>query len=468
MSIDIKVPSVGESITEVQISKWLKQPGDRVEMDEDLVEVESEKASVQLPAPAAGTLDEILIGDGEIAQVGQVVGRIREAGEESANGKSTDSKSKPKAKTPEPSTTDAPAEKQSQRKSERKQARKAERAQKAAKKTKPTKPSAKTPEDAADVKIMPAAKRLLAQYNLDPADVEATGPGGRLLKEDVLRHLDQQETPQSAEVASEDEAPADSANHQTEEVSREPATEENAQGHDEAEDELEEIVPMSFIRKRIAARLVQAQQQAALLTTFNEIDMTEVIELRARYKEAYVERHGVKLGFMSFFVKGAVEALRQFPAVNAEIRDENIVYRKYYDIGIAVGGGKGLVVPVLRHAEELSFAEIEQQIADFGQRAKSNRLTPDELSGGTFTISNGGIYGSLLSTPIVNPPQSGILGLHAIQDRPIALNKQVVIRPMMYVALTYDHRLVDGREAVTFLRTLKDLLEDPARLFLQI
>jgi 2-oxoglutarate dehydrogenase E2 component (dihydrolipoamide succinyltransferase) len=230
----------------------------------------------------------------------------------------------------------------------------------------------------------------------------------------------------------------------------------------------EEIKPLSMLRRTIAARLVQAQQSAALLTTFNEIDMQPVMEIRRKYKEKFVERHGVKLGFMSFFAKAAVEALRRFPAVNAEIRDDNIVYRHYQDIGVAMGGGKGLVVPVLRNVELMSFAQVETAISDFAKQAGENRLQPEDLIGGTFTISNGGIYGSLLSTPIVNPPQSGILGLHSIQDRPVAVDGNVVIRPMMYVALTYDHRIVDGREAVGFLKTIKDVIEDPARLFLEL
>ncbi|MFY7893819.1 MAG: dihydrolipoyllysine-residue succinyltransferase, partial [Pirellula sp.] len=230
----------------------------------------------------------------------------------------------------------------------------------------------------------------------------------------------------------------------------------------------EEVKPMSMIRRTIATRLVRAQHEAALLTTFNEVDMQPVMQLRNKYKDAFLEKHGIKLGFMSFFAKAACEALKRFPAVNAEIRGNNIVYRHYYDIGIAIGGGKGLVVPILRNVERMSFADVERNIGDFAELAKNNRLMPEDLEGGTFTISNGGVYGSLLSTPIVNPPQSGILGLHSIQERPVALNGQVVIRPMMYLALTYDHRIIDGREAVTFLKTIKDVIEDPARLFLEL
>jgi 2-oxoglutarate dehydrogenase E2 component (dihydrolipoamide succinyltransferase) len=276
--------------------------------------------------------------------------------------------------------------------------------------------------------------------------VDATGPGGRLLKEDVLRHLERHE--QDAEK------PAV------------PATRKLA---DDADEEREEqIVPMSPLRRVIAKNLVAAQQNAALLTTFNEVDMTAVITLRKHHQEAFQRKYDIKLGFMSFFVKAAVEALKQIPQVNAEVRDTTIVYRNYYDIGIAVGGGKGLVVPILRNAERLGFAEIELAIADFARRAQANKIELSELKGGTFTISNGGIYGSMLSTPIVNAPQSGILGLHAIQDRPVARDGQVVVRPVMYVALTYDHRIVDGREAVTFLKHIKDLIEQPVRMLIEI
>ncbi|RMG42507.1 MAG: 2-oxoglutarate dehydrogenase complex dihydrolipoyllysine-residue succinyltransferase, partial [Acidobacteria bacterium] len=297
------------------------------------------------------------------------------------------------------------------------------------------------PSDGAEPRVMPAAQRLLHEHGLRPDQVQPTGPGGRVLKEDVLRAA-------GAAASAPPETP--------------PAPAVRPAGRSE------EVVPMSRLRKRIAERLVEAQRQAALLTTFNEIDMSEVIELRRRYRDAFLERYGVKLGFMSFFVKAAIDALRLIPQLNAEIRDGSIVYRNYYDIGVAVGGGKGLVVPVLRNAERMSFAEIERAIADFATRARTGELTLEELQGGTFTISNGGVYGSLLSTPIVNPPQSGILGLHAIQERPVAREGQVVIRPMMYVALTYDHRLVDGREAVTFLKRVKETIEQPARILLEI
>jgi 2-oxoglutarate dehydrogenase E2 component (dihydrolipoamide succinyltransferase) len=295
---------------------------------------------------------------------------------------------------------------------------------------------------------MPAAQRALEERGLSVEQVEASGPGGRLLKEDVLRHVESKEQKTSV---------------QTTQVPRVTKAESAPSC-----DRQEEVIPMSRLRRTVAERLVQAQQAAALLTTFNEIDMSAVMALRKEYGEAFQQKHNVKLGFMSFFVKGCIDALKQFPALNAEVRGANIVYHNFYDIGVAIGSGKGLVVPVLRNAERMSFAEIEVAIGDFGRRAKENKLKVDELQGGTFTISNGGVYGSLLSTPIVNPPQSGVLGMHAIQDRPAAREGNVVIRPMMYVALTYDHRLVDGREAVSWLKRIKEAIESPARMLMEV
>lgn len=305
---------------------------------------------------------------------------------------------------------------------------------------------------------MPAAQRLLDQHGLRAADVPATGPGGRLLKEDVQSYV--QNRPAAPAVRA-TPAPVPAAP-----AARPLATGALVAGN--SSDRTEEVKPLSMLRRTIAARLVEAQQTAALLTTFNEIDMSATMAIRKQYKDRFAERHGVKLGFMSFFAKAAVEALKAFPAVNAEIRDGNVIYRNYQDIGVAIGGGKGLVVPILRSVERMSFADIEAGIGEFAKQAGENRLQPQDLTGGTFTISNGGIYGSLLSTPIVNPPQSGILGLHSIQDRPVAVDGQVVIRPMMYIALTYDHRIVDGREAVGFLKTIKEVIEEPARLFLEL
>ncbi|NLX99726.1 MAG: 2-oxoglutarate dehydrogenase complex dihydrolipoyllysine-residue succinyltransferase [Rhodopirellula sp.] len=408
MAVEVKVPAVGESVLEVQISQWLKQEGERVEKDDDLVEIESEKATVTVPAPAAGALVRILKKDGEFANVGDLIAEL----DESAAG-------------------EAPVE------------------------TKPqsTAAAVATPPPASEsngpIRVMPAAERVLAEHGLRAEQVPATGPGGRVLKEDVERFLAERPSPPpAAEPAS---------------ATIEPETTIESPTADREED----VVPMSMIRRAIAKRLVEAQQTAALLTTFNEVDMSEVMALRKKYGEPFKDRHGVKLGFMSFFIKAAIEGLKRFPQVNAEIRGRNVVYRNYYDIGVAIGGGKGLVVPILRNAERMSFADIERSIAELAVRARENKIDPEELEGGTFTISNGGVYGSMLSTPIVNPPQSGVLGLHAIQDRPVAREGQVVIRPMMYLALTYDHRIVDGREAVTFLRTIKDVVEDPARLLLE-
>ncbi|HEY6077703.1 MAG TPA: 2-oxoglutarate dehydrogenase complex dihydrolipoyllysine-residue succinyltransferase [Polyangiaceae bacterium] len=401
MPIELKVPPVGESITEVQIGDWLKAEGDSVSRDEIIVKIETDKVTVDLPAPTSGTITQIKVKKGAVAQVGEVIGFMEEGA----------AAAKPKAASTPPS---APPP--------------------AAAEPEPAKSVRETIPPQGFARVMPSARRALKERGVQADDVEATGPGGRILKEDVLRTTARSEAKPAATSS----------------------------------DKLEEVVPMSPFRKKIAERLVQSQQTAALLTTFNEVDMSAAMALRKEYQENFQEKYGIKLGFMSFFVKAAIDALKLVPAVNGEIRGSDIVYKNYFDIGVAVGGGKGLAVPVIRSADRLSFAEVEQTIADFGKRAKDNKLELSELMGGTFTISNGGIYGSLLSTPIVNPPQSGILGLHGIQDRPIALNGQVVIRPMMYVALTYDHRLVDGREAVTFLKRIKHCVEAPTRMLLEV
>jgi 2-oxoglutarate dehydrogenase E2 component (dihydrolipoamide succinyltransferase) len=393
MSIQLKVPAVGESITEVQIGAWLVAEGDAVARDQALVEIESEKATVEVFAPSDGTLTKIAIQTGETANVGDIIGEMEEGAAPKKEAVQEEAATEPVAAAAATATANA-------------------------------EPSGGF--------VMPAARRVIAEAGLDAAAIEGTGPGGRVLKEDAVR----------AAVA-----PSPAANGSP-----------NGQ----------ETVRMSPMRRTIAARLVEAQQTAALLTTFNEADMSAIMALRKEHQEAFVAKHGIKLGFMSFFVKAAVDALKQFPSVNAEIEGENVIYNNRYEIGIAVGGGKGLVVPVVRNADQLSFAEVEQTISDYGKRAQANKISMDELKGGTFTISNGGIYGSMLSTPIVNPPQSGILGLHAIDDRPVAINGEVVIRPMMYLALTYDHRIVDGREAVTFLKRIKECIEKPSRMLLEI
>jgi 2-oxoglutarate dehydrogenase E2 component (dihydrolipoamide succinyltransferase) len=421
MPLELKVPSVGESVTEVEISEWHKVEGESVKRDEVVAILETEKVTVELPAPSTGVITKIVKRKGETAKVGDVIGYMEVDGKRESEAEKE------------------PSERERQQPLQEKQESKSSAVEKSKEVTDQDRAQARTA-----VRLMPAARRILAEHGLKLQEVSATGPGGRLLKEDALRHLETIEEAQTGQPTGEKKAPA---------------------GPDLNE---EEIIPMSPLRRRIAERLVEAQQTAALLTTFNEIDMTAVVALRRQYRERFEKKYFIKLGFMSFFVKASIEALKLIPQVNAEVRGTDIVYRNYYDIGIAIGGGRGLVVPVLRHAERLSFAEIERAIDDFARRAETNKLSLDELQGGTFTITNGGIYGSLLSTPIINPPQSGILGMHAIQDRPVVREGQIVIRPMMYVALTYDHRIVDGREAVTFLRHIKGLLEDPARILLEV
>jgi 2-oxoglutarate dehydrogenase E2 component (dihydrolipoamide succinyltransferase) len=437
MAIELVVPKVGESITEVQIVEWLKKEGDRVERDGNLAVIETDKATVELPAPVAGVLTKILKGKGSVAKVGEVIGYIEEGAAGASAPAGASAATTTKASASAPAAMSAPgAGKAGSGISFGPETGKISTIKKDD--AKPGAPGAAT--------VMPAAARALAESGLQASDVQATGPGNRLLKEDVLKAVDAKA---NAPVNAPQSQPAGS-----------PAA--------PAGPRSEEAVPMSMLRRKVAERLVQAQQTAALLTTFNEVDMTEMMELRKRHQDAFVKKYGIKLGFMSFFVKAAVEALKLIPQINAEIRGNEIIYKHYYDIGVAVGGGKGLVVPVLRNVESLGFAQVELAIADLAKRAQANTLKLEELQGGTFTISNGGVYGSLLSTPIVNPPQSGVLGMHAIQDRPVARDGQVVIRPMMYVALTYDHRIVDGREAVTFLKRIKDALEDPARILLEI
>lgn len=397
--IEVKAPSVGESITEVVIGEWVKSPGEWVEEDDTIVVVESDKVNMEVPAPRSGVLVETLKAEGETVPVGELIARID-----------------PNAQPQENSAHDADTV---------------------------VTQSAGSPLNT-EKRVMPAAQRLLAAKGLSADQVESSGPGGRLLKEDVLAH---QGKATAATVSS------------TSVVSSEPV---RVAGSRE-----QEVVRMSPLRKTIARRLVEAQQTAAILSTFNEVDMSAVMNLRAQYKEQFLKRHGVKLGFMSFFVRAVVEALKEYPAVNAKIEGDSVVYHHYYDIGVAIGGGKGLVVPVIRNAEALSLAEIEGTINDFGARAKANKIKLEELQGGSFSITNGGVYGSLLSTPIINPPQSGILGMHGIQDRPMAVNGEVVIRPMMYIALSYDHRIIDGREAVSFLKRVKELVEDPTRVLLE-
>lgn len=413
MAVNIVIPEAGESITEVRVGAWRKAEGDFVKVDEVVVEIETDKAAMELPAPATGTLVRIVKTEGADATVGEVIAVMEEGGEAPA-----EAPARPSA-APQPAKPEAPA-------------------------------GEPAPAKRGAPHVMPSARRVLAQGGASAAAAEGSGPGGRVLKEDAERAV-RENRPKPAPTPAPPAAPPA------------PSPQPAAAGGRE-----EEVVPMTPLRKVIARNLVSAQQAAALLTTFNEVDMSAVIELRKRYRDEFQERHGVKLGFMSFFVKACVDALQTVPGVNARVDGTNIVYRKYQDIGIAVGGGHGLVVPVLRNVEAMTFADIERAIADFAARALENRIELSELRGGTFTISNGGIYGSMLSTPIVNPPQSGILGMHAIQQRPVAIAGKVEIRPMMYVALTYDHRIVDGREAVTFLKRIKELVEQPERIWLQV
>ena len=397
MSKEIRVPALGESVTEATIAKWFKNEGDAIKVDEPLVELETDKVTVEVPAPASGKLEKINVLAGTTVNVGALLGSILEG----AAG-----------------ATAVPA-------------------------AKPAPVAAPTPVAAKPVEqtLSPAVRKAVVENNLNPSDIAGTGKDGRITKGDVIATLEKPVAPAPAPVVM-------------------PAAPVSSGG--------EERVKMSRLRQTIARRLKDAQNTAAMLTTFNEVDMTEVMALRNQFKDVFEKKHGVKLGFMSFFVKACIQALKDVPAVNAEIDGDDVVYKNYYHVGVAVGTDKGLVVPVLRDADMLSFSGIEKTIAAYGKKARDGQLQIADMQGGTFTISNGGIYGSLMSTPILNAPQSGILGMHKIQERPIAMNGQVVIRPMMYLALCYDHRIVDGKEAVTFLVRVKETLEDPQRALLDL
>ena len=411
MSTEVVVPALGESVTEATVAGWLKANGDIVAQDEPIVELETDKVTVEVNSPTAGVLDFANFEVGETVDVGAELCIIKETTSEDI---------------------DASMGKQSEVTGDE------------------TKGVDRTPSnDSATETLSPAVRKILDENNLDPAQIVGTGKDGRLLKGDVLAVLNGKK---AANTDSESSA----------EEFHKAATLET-----KANSSREERVKMSRLRQAVASRLKEAQNTAAMLTTYNEADMSAVISMRNEFKEAFEAKHNVRLGFMSFFVRACVDALRALPAVNAEIAEDEIIYKNYYDIGVAVGTPKGLVVPVLRDADKKGLAEIEQSIGDFGTRARDGKLTLEELSGGTFTISNGGVYGSLMSSPILNPPQSGILGIHKIQERPIAVNGAVEIRPMMYLALSYDHRIVDGREAVTFLVKIKEIIEDPRRLILE-
>ncbi|MEW5853821.1 MAG: 2-oxoglutarate dehydrogenase complex dihydrolipoyllysine-residue succinyltransferase [Myxococcota bacterium] len=413
MSFNLVVPPVGESVVEVTISEWQRKEGDFVDKDELVVTLDSEKTSFELPAPQAGVIKKIFKKAGETAPIGAVLAELEPGARPAAATPPT----KPAAAPAAPAATLPPLSQP---------------------------PAAAVGAGMAAAPVNPAARSLAAQHEVDLGAVTGTGRGGRVLKEDVQRTIETRSIPAPAPVVAPAPAPRPTG------------------------DRAERVVKMTPLRRTVAARLVQVQNEAAILTTFNEVDMSGVMALRERYKEKFTEKHGIKLGFMSFFVKAAIEALKAFPAVNAEIRGDSMVYKEFYDIGVAVGGGKGLVVPVVRDADKLSFAALEKTIAEYGKRARENKISMEELQGGTFTISNGGVYGSMLSTPILNPPQTGILGMHNIIERPVGVNGQIVLRPMMYLALSYDHRAIDGREAVQFLIRIKECIESPERLLLEV
>jgi 2-oxoglutarate dehydrogenase E2 component (dihydrolipoamide succinyltransferase) len=425
--LEIKVPSVGESVTEATLAQWYKKDGDQVRKGELLFVLETDKVTLEIEAEADGVL-KISKSEGEAIPIGAVVGTIDteaapEEAEEVAPAEAEKEIAAAEAEEPPPAAPAPPSE------------------------PAVAEPTAETPV-AAEAVMPPSVRRLAAEKNLDVSKMTGTGPGGRITKGDVILYLEQA----AAAVPSEVPAPQPTS---PQEVT--PAIEESTTRK-----------PMSQIRQRIAARLVEAKQNTAMLTTFNEIDMTRVQEIRAQYKESFQKKYGVRLGIMSFFIKACVEALMEFPELNAYIEDKDIIYHNYYHLGVAIGAERGLVVPVIRDADELSFAQLEQAIIDYVKKIQENRLELADLEGGTFTITNGGVFGSLLSTPILNIPQSGILGMHKIENRPVVLDGQVVVRPMMYVALTYDHRIVDGRQAVTFLVRIKDFIEEPDRIMIEI
>ncbi len=415
MATEIRVPTLGESVSEATVGTWFKKVGDNVQADEPLVELETDKVTVEVPSPASGVLTEIVAADGETVGLDALLGQIAEGASSAAS--AAPAKSDEPAKTVEGATT---------------------------KSTDPT-PTAKAA--ASDMPAAPAAAKMLAENNLSGEQIEGSGKRGQVLKGDVI-----------AAVAKGISAPAKTV--ETPKATRAPSTTDDAVR--------EERVKMTRLRQTIARRLKDAQNTAAMLTTYNEVDMTAVMDLRSRYKEVFEKKHGVKLGFMGFFTKAVTHALKELPAVNAEIDGTDIIYKSYCHVGVAVGTDKGLVVPVIRDADQMSIAEIEKEIGRLGKAARDGQLAMADMQGGTFTISNGGVYGSLMSSPILNAPQSGILGMHKIQERPVAIGGQVVIRPMMYLALSYDHRIVDGKEAVTFLVRVKESLEDPERLVLDL
>lgn len=421
MALEITVPVLGESVTEATVAKWLKNVGDAVALDEPLLELETDKVTLEVNATQAGVLAEIVAAEGETVEVGALLGNLSDGAGAPAAKPAPAAKAEP---APAPAPTPAPAA--------------------------PASAPAATQHDT----LSPAVRKLIDDNKLTPSDISASGKDGRLTKEDVLRFLESRPAQMPA--------PAPAA------AKPAPAAKPAVPAGPRARADQEERVRMTRLRQRIAERLKEAQDTAAMLTTFNEVDMTNLLAVRNSYKDVFEKKHGVKLGFMSFFVKAAIAALQEIPAVNGEIEGTDVIYKNYYDIGVAVGTPTGLVVPVVRDADKLGFAGIEKAIGALGKKARDGKLSMEDLSGGTFTISNGGVYGSLLSTPILNPPQSAILGMHKTQERPVVVNGKIEARPMMYLALSYDHRIIDGKEAVTFLVRLKEGIEDPQRLLLDL
>lgn len=433
MSIEIKVPTLPESVTDATLVAWHKKTGEAVSRDENLVDLETDKIVLEVPSPASGTLQEIKIKDGATVKAGDLLALLEE-GEPAKAGRGDGEKPVADEKPAPADRDEAPADEDEEDAV----------ATEARGTTTDTPQPARRDRSESAHKLSPAVRRLLDEHDLDANVVSGSGRDGRLTKSDVMEYL-----------KSHGDEHAEAGATQPEVTEPAGATREDRR------------VPMTRLRARIAERLVEAQHTAAMLTTFNEVDLSQVISLRNRYKEPFAKEHGVKLGYMSFFAKASVEALKKFPAVNASIEGKDIVYHDYFDIGIAVSSERGLMVPVVRNVDQLSFAEIEKQVDALGKKVREGTIGMDDLTGGTFTITNGGIFGSLLSTPILNPPQSAILGMHAIQDRAMAVDGEVVVRPMMYLAVTYDHRIIDGREAVQFLVSIKQSLEDPGRLLLQ-
>ena len=416
MATEVKVPTLGESVTEATVGQWLKKPGEAVALDEPIVSLETDKVAVDVPSPVAGTLGDIIAKEGDTVNVGALLAMVNEGAAAAAPAASPAPAAKAEAAAPAPAAS-APA------------------------------PAASDEDEGGNLTLSPAVRRLVLEHGLDPSKIKGTGKDGRLTKDDVTAAV----AAGTAKAAA--SAPASA-----------PAADAPAAGPVRAQ----ERVKMTRLRQTVAKRLKEAQNTAAMLTTYNDVDMTNIIEARAKYKDLFEKKHGVRLGFMGFFTKAVCMALRDIPGVNAQIEGDEIVYNNFCDISVAVSAPTGLVVPVIRNAESLSVAEIEKTIGGFGKKAKEGKLTMEDMKGGTFTISNGGVFGSLLSSPIINPPQSGVLGLHRIEDRPVVRDGQIVIRPMMYLALSYDHRMVDGREAVTFLVAVKNAIEDPTRLLIDL